>query len=73
MGPPLRRLCLHRLFFHQVPGFPVFCVSGTLVVWRQEDVGVAFYLRDREDVPGIGGDYVGRDEVDLVGRVGHAV
>ena len=28
---------------------------------------------DGEDVPGVGGNHIGRDEIDLIGRVGSAI
>ena len=41
-----------------------------LAVGGEDDVGLAVGGGDGEDVPGVGGDYAGGDEVDLVGRVG---
>jgi len=42
-------------------------------VGGQRNVGLAVGGLDGEDVPGVGGDYVGGDEVDLVGAVGNVV
>jgi hypothetical protein len=42
-------------------------------VGGQADVGLAVGGLDGEDVPGVDGDYVGGDEVDLVGAVGDVV
>jgi len=64
MAPPLHE---------QVPGFFVLFVFGARIVWRQEDVWLVVCGLDWEDVPGVGGDYIGGYEVDLGCRVCMAV
>jgi hypothetical protein len=46
---------------------------GILAVGAYEDFGLVGDGLDGEDVPGVGGDYVGGDEIDLVGAVGDSV
>jgi hypothetical protein len=56
-----------------MPGFFVLGVFGILAVGGEEDVGLVVGGGQREDVEDVGGDYVGGEEVDLVGGVGRAV
>lgn len=56
-----------------MPGFFVLGVFGVLAVWGEEDVGLVVGGGEGEDVEGVGGDYVGGEQVDLVGGVGDAV
>jgi hypothetical protein len=56
----------------EVPGFLVEAVAGVGAVGGEPDVEGAREGGDRDDVPGIGGDDVGGDEIDLVGGVGAA-
>lgn len=61
-------------FSHQqMPGFFVLGVFGVLAVGGEEDVGLVVGGGEGEDVEGVGGDYVGGEEVDLGGGVGRAV
>jgi hypothetical protein len=61
-------------FLHQqMPGFFVLGVFGILAVGGEEDVGLGVGGGEGEDVEGVGGDYVGGEEVDLGGGVGDAV
>jgi len=46
---------------------------GVIAVGAEEDFGLVGDFLDGDDVPGVGGDYVGGDEVDLVGAVGDSV
>jgi len=57
----------------QVPGFAVLLVFGVGGVRGEEDVGLAVGGADGEDVPGVGRDDVGGDEVDVAGGVGDSV
>lgn len=57
----------------QVPGFLVLIVPGILAVGVEKDFGKALDYADGEDVPGVGGNDIRGDEVDLVGSVGDAV
>jgi hypothetical protein len=61
------------LLFQQAPGFAVLFVFGARAVRGEEDVGLAVGGADGEDIPGVGGDDVGGDEVDVAWRVGDAV
>jgi hypothetical protein len=54
-------------FFEQVPGFEVVGVFGVFAVRGKQDVGLVVGGGDGEDIPGIGGDDEGGDEVDVVG------
>src|ERR1039458_2640942 len=56
-----------------MPGFFVLGVFGILAVGGEEDVGLVVGGGEGEDVEDVGGDYVGGEEVDLVGGVGDAV
>jgi len=68
-GPPIEGLSA----FQEVPGFFVFLVFCAIRVWGQEDVGLAVGGADGEDVPGVGGDDQGRDDVDVTRGVGDSV
>ena len=57
----------------EVPGFLVFGVFGFFAVRGEDYVGLAVGGFDWKDVPSVGGDYVGGQEVDLVGAVGDVV
>lgn len=59
--------------FQQMPGFPVLRVAGVFAVWGEPDVEGAMEGGEWEDVPGVGGDDVSGDEIDLVGGVRAAV
>ncbi len=56
-----------------MPGFFVGGVFGVFARGGEEDVGLGVGGGEGEDVPGVGGDYVGGEEVDFVGGVGDAV
>jgi len=56
-----------------VPGFLVAGVFGIFAVGGEEDVGLTVGGGQREDVPGVGGDDVGGDEVDAGRGVGDSV
>jgi len=56
-----------------VPGFLVFGVFAGLAVGGEDDIGLAVGGFDGDDVPGVGGDDVGGDEVDFFGGVGDVV
>jgi hypothetical protein len=56
-----------------MPGFFVLGVLGILAVGGEEDVGLVVGSGEGEDVEGVGGDYVGGEEVDFGGGVGDAV
>src|SRR5580700_3947233 len=71
VGPTMVRLWTWT--HQQMPGFFVLGVFGVLAVGGEEDVGLVVGGGEGEDVEGIGGDYVGGEEVDLVGGVGDAV
>ena len=64
----LPRLIISAL--QEVPGFLVFAVFGFLQVRGEDYGGLASGGADGEDVPGVGGDYVGGYEVELGGAVG---
>ena len=66
LSPRLPRLASA---FQEVPGFLVFGIFGGFAVWGEEDVGLVVGSSEGEDVPGVGGDYIRGDEVDLVGAV----
>ena len=66
-------LFLTSLLLEQVPGFFVFGVLAAPGVRGEEDVGLGVGGADGEDVPGVGGDDVSGDEVDVAGRVGLSV
>ncbi len=53
----------------QVPGFFVEAVFGFFQVGRQDYCRLAVGGKDGEDVPGVGGDDEGGEEVELVGAV----
>jgi hypothetical protein len=53
----------------QVPGFLELGVAGVLAGGGEPDVEGLMKSGDGEDVPGVGGDDVGGDKVDLVGGV----
>src|SRR5579864_1064548 len=76
---PCSRLCSSTLtqvllrsnqVFRRVPGFAVFPVFGAFEVGGEDDGLLAFDGFEGEDVPGVDGDDVGCDEVDLVNCVG---
>jgi hypothetical protein len=52
-----------------VPGFLVLAVFGFLEVRGEDDGGLVVGGADGEDIPGVGGDDVGGEEVELVGGV----
>ena len=56
-----------------MPGFFVLAVLGIVAVRGEEDFGLVGDGLDGDDVPGVGGDDEGGDEVDLAGEVGNAV
>jgi|HubBroStandDraft_6_1064221.scaffolds.fasta_scaffold08018_2 hypothetical protein len=57
-------------FAHQqVPGFFVGAVFGTFEVGGEDYCGLVVGGADGEDVPGVGGDDEGGEEVELVGAV----
>jgi hypothetical protein len=65
-----RASALHgTLFRQQVPGFLVGAVLGFGEVRGEDDYGLVVGGADGEDVPGVGGDYQGGEEVQLVGGV----
>ena len=57
----------------QRPGLLEFIVLGIFAVGIEKDFGEAFDDADGEDVPGVGGDDVSGNEVDLLGSVGDAI
>jgi hypothetical protein len=57
----------------QMPGFFVGGVFGFIAVGGEEDIGLGVGGGEGEDVPDVGGDDVGGEEVDLGGSVGDAV
>lgn len=57
----------------QVPGFAVLLVLGVGAVRGEEDVGLGVGGADGENVPSVGGDDVGGDEVDVAWGVGDSV
>ena len=61
------------LSFQEVPGFLKFGMLCVVAMGAEEDFGLVGDFLDGDDVPGVGGDYVGGDEVDLVGAVGDSV
>ena len=52
-----------------MPGFLVGAVFGFLEVGGEDDGGLVVGGEDGEDVPGVGGDDEGGEEVELVGAV----
>ena len=54
-------------------GVGLLCISGTLRSCRAGLGGCRFGSLDREDGPGLGRDYVGGEEVDLVGAAGDSL
>ncbi len=57
----------------QVPGLFVLFVLCMIGVRGQEDVGLGVGGFDGEDIPSVGGDDIGGDEVDVTGRVRNSV
>ncbi|MGA7503546.1 MAG: hypothetical protein WBW57_05405, partial [Candidatus Sulfotelmatobacter sp.] len=52
-----------------MPGFFVLAVLGLLQVRGEDDGGLVVGGADGEDIPEVGGDYVGGEEIQLVWRV----
>jgi hypothetical protein len=69
MGPSLRELC--SLWTEKVPGFVVVVVHAGLgvVAAAEQEAGVSQEGLERDYVPGVFGDYVGAEEVNLAGLV----
>jgi hypothetical protein len=73
----LRGLSLNFSGFEEVPGFFVaieFAVAAAVfAMWREQNVSLSHGCCGGNDVPGIGGDDVGGDEIELIGGVGNSV
>src|SRR5579872_702370 len=59
--------------FQEVPGFLVALVFCARAVWGQKYVRLAVGGADGEDIPGVGGDDEGGDDVDVARGVGDSV
>jgi hypothetical protein len=57
----------------ELPGFAVAIVLGMLAMRRKKDLSLSVRGADGDDVPGVGGNYVGGDEVETGAGVGRAV
>jgi hypothetical protein len=69
MGPSLRELC--SLWTEKVPGFVVVVVHAGLgvVAAAEQEPGVSQESLERDYIPGVFGDHVGAEEVNLAGLV----
>jgi hypothetical protein len=70
VGAPgaIRRRCAK-----EVPGFAVAIVLGMLAMRRKKDLSLSVRGADGDDVPGVGGNYVGGDEVETGAGIRGAV
>ena len=57
----------------EVPGFAIGFVFGIAAVGREQNLFLMVNGFDRQDVPGVGGNDVGREEVQTITRVWEAV
>ncbi len=70
--PSVTSVPRRRSAFEQVPGFQEFGVARVFAVGGEPDVEGTAEGSERQDVPGVGGNDVGGDEIDLGGGVGAA-